>query len=217
MDQNRLFIAIALSVAILLGFQFLLPHRPTPQHRRTPRPRHSAETAAACDTIRAFPGTQPARSPPPQDQRTCRACRSTRRKSAAASTWPAPASMTSCCATTTRRSPREPARPPARAARRPAAVLRPVRLDRRRGVKVPDRTRSGPRPAHELTDTHPVTLTWDNGAGQVFQLSSAVDDNYMFTVQQTRPATTAPRRSPSSLVAHPPRLHAGHRRLLHPA
>ena len=34
MDQKRLFLAIAISVAILLGFQLLiaphLPHRPTP-------------------------------------------------------------------------------------------------------------------------------------------------------------------------------------------
>ncbi len=32
MDQKRLFLAIAISVAILLGFQFLMPHPPVPVH-----------------------------------------------------------------------------------------------------------------------------------------------------------------------------------------
>jgi len=31
----------------------------------------------------------------------------------------------------------------------------------------------------------PVTLTWDNGAGQVFGRTIAVDDNYMFTLTQS--------------------------------
>ena len=33
-----------------------------------------------------------------------------------------------------------------------------------------------------LSPGHPVTLTWDNGAGQVFTRNIAVDDHYMFTV-----------------------------------
>src|SRR5271167_4539513 len=32
MDQKRLFLAIAISVAILLGFQYLMPHPPAPVH-----------------------------------------------------------------------------------------------------------------------------------------------------------------------------------------
>ncbi|WP_187431584.1 Membrane protein insertase YidC [Roseobacter fucihabitans] len=31
----------------------------------------------------------------------------------------------------------------------------------------------------------PITLTWDNGAGQVFSRSIAVDDNYMFSLTQS--------------------------------
>jgi YidC/Oxa1 family membrane protein insertase len=34
-----------------------------------------------------------------------------------------------------------------------------------------------------LTPSHPVTLTWDNGAGLVFTRTISVDDNYMFTVR----------------------------------
>ncbi|PZR10894.1 MAG: membrane protein insertase YidC [Azospirillum brasilense] len=35
-----------------------------------------------------------------------------------------------------------------------------------------------------LTPQHPVTLRWDNGAGQVFEVVVSVDDNFMFSAQQ---------------------------------
>ena len=69
MDQKRLIIAIAVSIAILLGFQFLLPKAP-------PRP-PAQETAAlvnqpAAETVRrsadpSFPGTEPEAVPQPKD------------------------------------------------------------------------------------------------------------------------------------------------------
>ncbi len=36
-----------------------------------------------------------------------------------------------------------------------------------------------------LTETTPVKLKWDNGAGLIFRRTIAVDDNYMFTVTQS--------------------------------
>ena len=36
----------------------------------------------------------------------------------------------------------------------------------------------------ELTSDHPVTLTWDNGAGLVFTRTIAVDEHYLFTINQ---------------------------------
>jgi YidC/Oxa1 family membrane protein insertase len=36
-----------------------------------------------------------------------------------------------------------------------------------------------------LTETTPVTLVWDNGAGLVFRRTMAVDANYMFTITQS--------------------------------
>ena len=45
--------------------------------------------------------------------------------------------------------------------------------------------------SNALTPGHPVTLTADNGQGQHFQLTIAVDDQYMFTVQQTVANTSA--------------------------
>jgi YidC/Oxa1 family membrane protein insertase len=38
--------------------------------------------------------------------------------------------------------------------------------------------------AASLTPASPVTLSWNNGAGLVFQLVYAIDDNFMFTVHQ---------------------------------
>jgi YidC/Oxa1 family membrane protein insertase len=49
-----------------------------------------------------------------------------------------------------------------------------------------------------LTPTHPVTLTWDNGAGLVFTRTISVDKNYMFTLHDSvrntggAPVTLAP-------------------------
>jgi YidC/Oxa1 family membrane protein insertase len=36
-----------------------------------------------------------------------------------------------------------------------------------------------------LTVEHPVTMSWDNGAGLVFQRTFSVDENYLFTVTQS--------------------------------
>ncbi len=36
-----------------------------------------------------------------------------------------------------------------------------------------------------ISPGHPATLTWDNGAGLVFSVTIALDDDYMFTVTQT--------------------------------
>ncbi len=37
---------------------------------------------------------------------------------------------------------------------------------------------------HSLTSDSPVTLTWDNGAGLVFERTISVDRNYLFTIKQ---------------------------------
>ena len=44
-----------------------------------------------------------------------------------------------------------------------------------------------------LTPATPVTLSWDNGAGQIFRTEISVDDDFMFTfVQSVENTTTAP-------------------------
>jgi YidC/Oxa1 family membrane protein insertase len=52
------------------------------------------------------------------------------------------------------------------------------------GVKVPDDATLWSASANELTPATPVMLSWNNGQGLTFELLLAVDDKYMFTVQQ---------------------------------
>lgn len=44
---------------------------------------------------------------------------------------------------------------------------------------------------HVLTETHPVTVEWNNGQGLVFRRRIAVDNKYLFTIQQTVVNSTA--------------------------
>ena len=53
------------------------------------------------------------------------------------------------------------------------------------GIRLPDATTLWTASAAALTQATPLTLTWDNGAGQVFAIQYAIDGDYMFTVVQT--------------------------------
>ena len=53
------------------------------------------------------------------------------------------------------------------------------------GVTVPNGDTLFTANGSALSPGHPVTLSWANGKGQVFALTFAVDDKYMFTVRQT--------------------------------
>ncbi len=54
-----------------------------------------------------------------------------------------------------------------------------------------------------LTETTPVTLRWDNGAGLIFRRDIAIDANFMFTVTQSVENTTAAevRMAPYGIIA----------------
>jgi YidC/Oxa1 family membrane protein insertase len=54
-----------------------------------------------------------------------------------------------------------------------------------KGVTVPSYDTLWQADGQTLSPGHPVTLTWDNGAGLIFKRVFEVDDNYMFTVTQT--------------------------------
>ncbi len=53
------------------------------------------------------------------------------------------------------------------------------------GVKLPSYDTVWQSDGGTLTIDHPVTLSWDNGAGLVFKRTFSVDQNYLFTVAQT--------------------------------
>ncbi len=81
-------------------------------------------------------------------------------------------------------------------------------------IKLPGPDTTWTASGGDLTAAHPVTLTWDNGAGLTFQLVLSIDDNYMFTVRQRVRNATVRAGLAVSLGAHPPRLHAAGARLL---
>ncbi|RFD21120.1 membrane protein insertase YidC [Komagataeibacter melaceti] len=51
-------------------------------------------------------------------------------------------------------------------------------------VRVPDSNTLWTADHDTLTQAQPVTLSWDNGQGQVFQITVAIDHDYMFSVTQ---------------------------------
>jgi YidC/Oxa1 family membrane protein insertase len=52
-------------------------------------------------------------------------------------------------------------------------------------IKLPDNDTVWTASSEVLSPGRPVTLSWDNGAGLTFQINLAVDDDYMFAVRQT--------------------------------
>ena len=53
------------------------------------------------------------------------------------------------------------------------------------GTSVPGANTIWSADAAKLTPDTPVTLTWDNGAGQTYRIKLSVDANYMFTIDQS--------------------------------
>jgi len=198
MDQNRLFLAIAISVAILLGFQFLLPKPPPPQQAALQTTQSTPTNATPAPTREvATPGTQPVAVPPPRDVPRLRIS-----------------------------APRVEGSVSLLGARLDDLVLRDyreqvdlnsplVRLLEPRAdpqpyyvqfgwtadsadTKVPDLDTVWTASAPELTMAGPVTLSWDNGAGQVFEIALSVDANYMFIAEQRVRNTGA-----TAITVHP--------------
>ena len=85
------------------------------------------------------------------------------------------------------------------------------------GVKLPDEATIWTPSGQELTQTNPLTLRWDNGAGLVFSIQFTIDDFYMFGVTQSVQNNGA-----DPVVLHPfSRVRRDYQpvtgRLLHPA
>ncbi|MGB3379257.1 MAG: membrane protein insertase YidC [Allopontixanthobacter sediminis] len=53
------------------------------------------------------------------------------------------------------------------------------------GVAVPDATTVWQASAGPLSETNPVTLSWDNGQGQLFRIALTIDEHYMITADQS--------------------------------
>ena len=184
MEQRRLFLAIAISIAILLGFRALFPARHVPPPvAQTTQSTPASQTPLPPTGNPAAPGTQPTAVAPPRE---------VPRLSIQASSVEGSISLLG--------------------ARFDDLVLRDyheevaktaplVRLLEPRSdpqpyyvqfgwaaddanVHVPGDDTMWTASGGSLTSTEPVTLSWDNGAGLVFQLAVHVDADYMFSVEQ---------------------------------
>lgn len=198
MDQQRLFLTIAVSLGILLGFQWLVaPHLPHPAQP-------PSQQIAATEHTPGHPITTPSEGAPGAAA------------PAAAPAVPANVPRVKIQATKVEGS------ISLLGARLDDLVLRDYREDISPGsplvrlleprseahpyyvqygwtatsgqtVKLPDNDTMWTASSDTLAPGKPVTLSWDNGEGLTFQIGLAVDDNYMFTVTQTvRNATGNP-------------------------
>ncbi len=182
MDQKRLFLAIAISIAILAGFQFLLP-KPAPQRVQQATQSTPTELAPRPTGDVAAPGTQPMPVPPPRDV--------PRLKISAPRVQGSINLLGARLDDLVLRDYHEQVDPASPLVRllEPRADPQPYYVQfgwtaDSPDVKVPDLDALWTASAAELTAATPVTLSWDNGAGQVFEIALSIDANYMFTAEQ---------------------------------
>ena len=182
MDQKRLFIAIALSVAILLTFQLILPKRPTPVTDAQSTQTTPAQNAPRPNFDVATPGTEPMAVPEPKDVPRLKIdatrvqgsinLRGAKLDDLVLKEYHEAVDKAS----------------PLVRLLEPRSDPQPyyvefgwVGVD---GLKVPADDTLWSSSGGELTELNPVTLSWDNGAGTVFEIVFSVDDYYMFTAEQ---------------------------------
>ncbi len=184
MDQKRLFLAIAISLAILTGYQFFVaPHMPKP-------PMAPVETAA---TAKGAPAT-PAGSPGAMAQATPAVPKIVPRVKVEAPRLRGSISLLGAriddIVMTDYRETLDPASPFVRLLE-PRSEAHPYYVQYGWTVaigetaKVPDNDTVWTASADTLTDKAPVTLSWDNGEGLTFKIAISVDADYLFSVKQS--------------------------------
>ncbi|HEY2133712.1 MAG TPA: membrane protein insertase YidC [Acetobacteraceae bacterium] len=204
MDQKRLILAIAISLAILLGFQWLMPrpqHAVTPQtagEESAPGQTASSEKPVAPGAVPTPPGAVASATTPPREVPRLKIN--------------APRVLGSISLIGARlddivlrdyRETTDPTSPQVRILE-PKSNPQPYYVQfgwsgpAGSTVKVPDSNTLWTASGNELGVDKPVTLSWDNGQGLVFEIALAIDDNFMFTAQQrvrntgTTPVTLYP-------------------------
>jgi YidC/Oxa1 family membrane protein insertase len=188
MDQKRLFLAIAISIAILLGFQLLLPHapRPVPTPVATTSPSGGPVTAGPTPTAG---GTSPAPASAPDAGAVPRdvprlAINGPRLKGSISL-------LGARIDDLVLRDYRETIEPNSKLVRllEPRADPQPYYVQFGWSA-APGTTAKLPTSDTVWTATgeigvnKPVTLSWDNGEGLLFEIQVALDENYLFTVNQ---------------------------------
>ena len=183
MDQKRLILAIAISLAIMLGFQFLLP-KPQPDPAKPVATAQQGGTAKpAAGTVVTADGTPAAASIPRNVPRV---------KIDAARVQGSISLLGARLDDLVLKDYRETIEKDAKLVRllEPRGEAQPYYVqygwtaapDSK--VKLPDSDTVWSASAEAVKSGAPVTLSWDNGEGLTFQLVVAVDDNFMFGVDQ---------------------------------
>ncbi|HET8995097.1 MAG TPA: membrane protein insertase YidC, partial [Acetobacteraceae bacterium] len=192
MDQKRLFMAIAISLAILVGFEYLigpyLPHPPPPKEQTTAlngsEPGKPAATAQ--NAVPSAPGSVAAATLNAQPKNVPRV--QIDAPSVRGSISLLGARLDDLILTHYRET-LKPDSPDVKLLSPPGTphpdyVQYGWTAAPGETVKVPGNNTLWTASAKTLTPSHPVTLSWDNGQGLTYQLILSVDDRYMFTVKQ---------------------------------
>ncbi|MSP29589.1 MAG: membrane protein insertase YidC [Acetobacteraceae bacterium] len=186
MDQKRLFLAIVISLAILMGFQFLAPKPPSTAQRQatqqTGQPAGGQPTGVPAVGPAATPTATPAGVP-----------RDVPRVKIQAPRVAGAISLLGARIDDLVLSEYHETIDPASARVRllePRSEPRPYYVQygwsAAPGItaKLPDNDTVWTASAPVLNQGKPVILSWDNGAGLIFEIEIAIDDKYMFAVEQ---------------------------------
>ncbi len=192
MDQKRLILAIAISVAILLGFQLLvrpqLPHPPAQLATETPAGAPSRPNGNPGTPVAVSPGAV-GRAVPKEVPRLKIAANRVQGSISLLGARIDDLVLTDYRETLEANSPLVRLLEP-RADPQPYYVQYGWTAPPGSTVALPDPDTVWTASADTLGTGRPVTLSWNNGAGLIFEQVLDIDENYMFTVQQRVRNTT---------------------------
>ena len=189
MDQKRLFLAIAVSLAILLGFQMLVaPHLPKPP------PQQIAQIAdhPAATPLEGAPGAAAPPAPIAEPRTVPRVKIDAPKVQGSVNLLGA---KLDDLVLKDYREDIEPNSPLVRLLE-PRSEPHPYYIQygwtapAGEAVKLPDNDTTWTASSDTLVPGKPLTLSWDNGAGLTFQIGLTIDDEYMFAVTQAVRNTT---------------------------
>jgi YidC/Oxa1 family membrane protein insertase len=185
MDQKRLFLAIAVSLAILLGFQMLVaPHLPKPPVREAAQTEHATPATPAEGSPATAAATAATPTVPKAVPRVKIAAHRVHGSVSLLGGRIDDLVLSDYKETLAPNSPDVQLLEP-RSEDHPYYVQYGWSAAAGESVSLPGNDTVWTSSGDTLSGGHPVTLSWDNGAGLTFQIRLAIDDDYMFTVNQT--------------------------------
>ncbi len=186
MDQKRLFLAIAISLAILLGFQTLIaPHLPKPPVQEIAQT--SGATPAAGINGTGSPGAAVPAAAATEARNVPRVKIDAPKVEGSINLLGAKLDDLVLKGYREEISPSSPLvrllEP--RSGDHPYYIQYGWTAPAGEAIKLPDNDTVWKASSDSLGSGKPVTLSWDNGAGLTFQIGLAIDDEFMFAVSQT--------------------------------